>query len=297
MVEYARNSTIRASSRAGSGPPNWADRPHTARALYSAQRAQCARHPEWAFPKGWPHWLPSPVAGRQSTVRARFGYPRTPRDGYVLVAPEGAPYTDLQSHGWRCAALVSRACETMVAVMTTGPRAALPTFRARDFFAEAQAAEESLLLPVAADSCAPIKQATGFPVLLTGLLKTPAAAASDDHEPQVGTPASGGIMAQIQRRLSDRPPPHVGDDEEDGLGSLIDGVIDQEESRLYAPRPSMIEPRLLTPVSAPVVFNHAHGFLTGLKERRGTAAADAEWQECIRARRATLRLEPPWSHL
>ena len=35
------------------------------------------------------------------------------------------------------------------------------------------------------------------------------------------------------------------------------------------------------------VFNHAHGFLTGLKERRGTAAADAEWQECIRARRAT----------
>eukprot|EP00964_Phaeocystis_antarctica_P133326 scaffold97527_cov79-Phaeocystis_antarctica.AAC.2 len=104
-------------------------------------------------------------------------------------------------------------------------------------------------------------------------------------------------MAQIQRRLSDRPPPHVGDDEEDGLGSLIDGVIDQEESRLYAPRPSMIEPRLLTPVSAPVVFNHAQGFLTGLKERRGTAAADAEWQECIRARRATLRLEPPWSHL
>ena len=105
VVEYARNSTIRASSRAGSGPPNWADRPHTARALYSAQRAQCARHPEWPFPKGWPHWLPSPVAGRQSPVRARFGYPRTPRDGYVLVAPEGAPYTDLRHHGWRCAAL------------------------------------------------------------------------------------------------------------------------------------------------------------------------------------------------
>ena len=102
-VEYGRNSTIRASSRAGSGPPNWADRPHTARALYSAQRAQCARHPEWAFPKGWPHWLSSPVAGRKSAVRARFGYPRTPRDGYVLVAPEGAPY--LPPHGWRCAAL------------------------------------------------------------------------------------------------------------------------------------------------------------------------------------------------
>ena len=170
----------------------------------------------------------------------------------------------------------------------TAPRASLPTFRARDFFAEAQAAEESLLLPVAADSCAPIKHATGFPSLLTGLL-TPAAAASDDHEPQVGAPsASGGIMAQIQRRLSDRPPPQVADDEENGLGSLIDGVIHQEESRLYAPRPSMIEPRLLTPASAPVAFNHAHGFLTGLKERRGTAAADAEWQECIRARRVTL---------
>ena len=81
----ARRNAIRASSRAGSGPPNWADRPHTARALYSAQRAQCARHLEWAFPKGWPHWLPSPVAGRQSPVRARFGYPRTPRDGCVLV--------------------------------------------------------------------------------------------------------------------------------------------------------------------------------------------------------------------
>ena len=86
------------------------------------------------------------------------------------------------------------------------PRAALPAFRACDFFAEAQAAEESLLLPVAADSCAPIKHATGFPSLLTGLLET-SAAASNEPEPQVGTsPASGGIMAQIERRLADRPP-------------------------------------------------------------------------------------------
>ena len=94
-------------------------------------------------------------------------------------------------------------------------------------------------------------------------------------------------MAQIERRLADRPPPQVGDDDENGLGSLIDSMIDEEESRLCAPRPSMIEPRLLAPVSAPEVFNHAHGFLTGLKERRGTAAADAEWQECIQARRVT----------
>ena len=116
------------------------------------------------------------------------------------------------------------------------PRAALPAFRARDFFAEAQAAEESLLLPVAADSCAPIKQATGFPSLLTGLLKT-SAAASNEPEPQVGaSPASGGIMAQIERRLADRPPPQVGDDDENGLGSLIDSMIDEEESRLCAPR-------------------------------------------------------------
>ena len=45
--------------------------------------------------KGWPHWLPSPVAGRKSTVRARFGYPRTPRDGStcVLMAPERGPVT------------------------------------------------------------------------------------------------------------------------------------------------------------------------------------------------------------
>ena len=177
--------------------------------------------------------------------------------------------------------------------MSGGPRVVLPVFRARDFFAEAQAAEERLLLPVAADSCVPIKQATGFPMLIR-LLKTPpqVGAAGDGHEPQVGAPpASRGIMAQVHRKLSDRPPPQVGG-EENGLGSLIDGVIAQEESRLYAPRPSQFEPRLLTPVSAPVVFNHAHGFLTGLKKRRGTAAADAERHLQIQARHVALRLEP-----
>ena len=104
VVEYARNSTIRASSRAGSGPPNWADRPQTARALYSAQRAQCARHPEWAFPKGWPHWLLSPVAGRQSTIQARFGHPRTPRNGYGPVGSGGGAYSACGVHGFEYAA-------------------------------------------------------------------------------------------------------------------------------------------------------------------------------------------------
>ena len=53
-VAYARNSTIRASLWPGSGPPNRADRPDAELALYSAQRARCARHPEWAFPRVGP---------------------------------------------------------------------------------------------------------------------------------------------------------------------------------------------------------------------------------------------------
>ena len=94
-------------------------------------------------------------------------------------------------------------------------------------------------------------------------------------------------MTHIHRRLPGQSLPQVCD-EENGLGSVIDGVIAREECKLYAPRPSQLEPRLLLPVSAPVVFNHERGFLAGLKQRRGTSAADAEWQECIRARRVTL---------
>ena len=99
-VEYGRNSTIRASSRAGSGPPNWADRPHTARALYSAQRAPHAPRPVWAFPKGWPYRLWGRSETRGSPVRARFWYPRTPRDGCALVGLKGGPYTSRPQHGW-----------------------------------------------------------------------------------------------------------------------------------------------------------------------------------------------------
>ena len=50
----ARRNAIRASSRAGSGPPNWADRPHTARALYSVPGRRMLRARCGLFPRGGP---------------------------------------------------------------------------------------------------------------------------------------------------------------------------------------------------------------------------------------------------
>ena len=86
---------IRPSFRAGSGLPNWVDQPRIKGALYSARKSAACSASEVYFPSPRRLPLPRPTEDRGSTIRARFGYPRTPRDGYVLVAPEGAPYTDL----------------------------------------------------------------------------------------------------------------------------------------------------------------------------------------------------------
>ena len=88
-VEYGRNSTIRARSRAGSGQTNWADRSHTELALYSAQRARCARHPEWAFPRVGPTGSRTRLRGVRPSYGRVLGTHGRPAMGTCWWPPKG----------------------------------------------------------------------------------------------------------------------------------------------------------------------------------------------------------------
>ena len=107
-VEYGRNSTIRASSRAGSGPPNWADRPHTAMALYSVPGRRKLRARCGLFPRGGPTGYGGglrPVGAPYGRVMGTHGRPVTgvywwaSKGGRILRAPRMvgrvAPWHDI----------------------------------------------------------------------------------------------------------------------------------------------------------------------------------------------------------
>ena len=187
------------------------------------------------------------------------------------------------------------------------PAPSLPAFRARDYHAEAQAAQARLLLS-SVDIDAPVKPVAGLASLLKGSLRASASAEAAQPPPPtpapppLGAPPAVDVMTKVQDALAAWPWA-LGDesDEEEPRPTLLEGVVAGEERRLCAPRPSQFEPRLMPPMTPPAGFNHAHGFLTGLKQQPGTAAADAAWKEGVRARRrlyfepdleASLRVEP-----
>ena len=91
--------------RAGGGLPNWVDQPRTKEALYSARKVAARSAPEVAFPSPSALPLPRPTEDRGSTIEARSGHPRTPRDGHGPVGSGGGPYSACGVHRCRYSSL------------------------------------------------------------------------------------------------------------------------------------------------------------------------------------------------
>ena len=92
-------STIRASLRSGRVAVNPAGRAGAELALYSACKGGARAAPRWPFPRGRPGRLRRRSGPRISTIQARYGHPRTPRDGFASAGANGAPYSALAGAG------------------------------------------------------------------------------------------------------------------------------------------------------------------------------------------------------
>ena len=86
-------STIGASLRSGRGAVNPAGRAGAELALYSACKGGARAAPRWPFPRGRPGRLRRRSVPIISTIEARYGHPRTPRDGFASAGANGALYS------------------------------------------------------------------------------------------------------------------------------------------------------------------------------------------------------------
>ena len=83
------------------------------RGFKATSLSQRGHRAEVAFPSPSPLPLPRPTEDRGSTIQARSGHPRTPRDGYGPVGPGGGPYSACGRDGCRYSSL-ARHCLSII---------------------------------------------------------------------------------------------------------------------------------------------------------------------------------------